>query len=229
MKLLLTFNRLDAAVAALGESDQKRNMSERSELVSFPDFPSDATGTRRAAARGRLLLLTFLGETRKVSSCGATPRLRTPTQPTSHSLQKQIEWALGECACKRIPFQWLLGACACKHRPFRRQIACDLNSLLHPPAYARQSKPQKSIQLNSRAEGKCACKRIPFQWLLGACACKHRPFRRQIACDPNSLLHPLKMSNNVNLPQSTIACENPLKGRDKFKLGTYRQTAILVN
>ena len=42
--------RFDAAVGALPKSDKKRNMSERSELVSFPDFGYAPTGTRRAAA-----------------------------------------------------------------------------------------------------------------------------------------------------------------------------------
>jgi hypothetical protein len=63
----------DAAADAVPKSDQKRNMSERSEFVSFPDFGAAAAGTRRAAACGRLLLLPFLGETRKGSSRRATP------------------------------------------------------------------------------------------------------------------------------------------------------------
>jgi hypothetical protein len=63
----------DAAAVAVPKSDQKRNMSERSEFVSFPDFGAAAAGTRRAAACGRLLLLPFLGETRKGSSRRATP------------------------------------------------------------------------------------------------------------------------------------------------------------
>jgi len=54
---------------------KKGNLSERSEFVSLPDLCVASTGTPRsgAANRGRLLWLTFLGETRKVSSCRATP------------------------------------------------------------------------------------------------------------------------------------------------------------
>jgi len=63
----------DAAADAVPKSDQKRNMSERSELVSFPDFGPAAAGTRRAVACGRLSLLTFFGETKKVSGRRATP------------------------------------------------------------------------------------------------------------------------------------------------------------
>jgi hypothetical protein len=63
----------DAAVCAGQKMDQKRNMSERSELVSFPIFCAAQTGTRRAASGGRLSLLTFFGEAKKVSSRRATP------------------------------------------------------------------------------------------------------------------------------------------------------------
>ncbi|HTN65230.1 MAG TPA: hypothetical protein VL051_03470, partial [Burkholderiaceae bacterium] len=51
--LKLTVSAWDAAADAAPKSDQKRNMSERSELVSFPDFGAAAAGTRRAAACGR--------------------------------------------------------------------------------------------------------------------------------------------------------------------------------
>ena len=54
-------------------ADQKRKMSERSELFSFPVLSRLAVGTRRAASCGRLLWLTFLGEARKVSGRRATP------------------------------------------------------------------------------------------------------------------------------------------------------------
>jgi hypothetical protein len=63
----------DAANKVAGKTDKKRNMSERSEFISFPVLPATLLGTRRAASCGRLLLLTFLGETRKVSSRRATP------------------------------------------------------------------------------------------------------------------------------------------------------------
>ena len=72
-------------------------MFERSEFVSLPAWRIALTGTRRAASCGRLSLLTFFGEAKKVSSRRAE----------------------GVCACKRIPL--------------RRRIACDPNSLLHPP------------------------------------------------------------------------------------------------
>jgi hypothetical protein len=49
-------------------------MSERSEFVSFPDFPSTLTGIQRLAVA--FLLLTFsLAKQRKVSSRRATPGL----------------------------------------------------------------------------------------------------------------------------------------------------------
>ncbi|TFI10093.1 hypothetical protein E4P32_00660 [Herbaspirillum sp. 3R11] len=50
-------------------------MSERSEFVSLPDLCVASTGTPRsgAANRGRLSLLTFFGEAKKVSSRRATP------------------------------------------------------------------------------------------------------------------------------------------------------------
>jgi hypothetical protein len=103
----------DAAADAVPKSDQKRNMSEvkqgfregclapapryplasgyapckGSEFVSFPDFGAAAAGTRRAAACGRLLLLPFLGETRKGSSSRATPG-NTP-RSNSHANKQQ--------------------------------------------------------------------------------------------------------------------------------------------
>jgi len=49
-------------------------MSERSELFSLPDLCLPAPGTPKGLRpSGRLLLLTFLGEARKVSGCRATP------------------------------------------------------------------------------------------------------------------------------------------------------------
>ncbi|TFI10237.1 hypothetical protein E4P32_01450 [Herbaspirillum sp. 3R11] len=50
-------------------------MSERSEFVSLPDLSAAPTGTPQsgAANRGRLSLLTFFGEAKKVSSRRATP------------------------------------------------------------------------------------------------------------------------------------------------------------
>ncbi|RFB67316.1 hypothetical protein DZB54_19260 [Herbaspirillum sp. 3R-3a1] len=54
---------------------KKGNLSERSEFVSLPDLSAAPTGTSRseAANRGRLSLLTFFGEAKKVSSRRATP------------------------------------------------------------------------------------------------------------------------------------------------------------
>jgi hypothetical protein len=54
---------------------EKGNLSERSEFVSLPDLCVASTGTPRsgAANRGRLSLLTFFGEAKKVSSRRATP------------------------------------------------------------------------------------------------------------------------------------------------------------
>jgi hypothetical protein len=64
----------DAAADVVPKSDQKRNMSERSEFVSFPDFGAAAAGSRRPASCGRLSFAYFsLAEQRKVSSCRATP------------------------------------------------------------------------------------------------------------------------------------------------------------
>jgi len=54
---------------------KKGNLSERSEFVSLPDLSTAPTGTPRsgAANRGRLSLLTFFGEAKKVSGCRAAP------------------------------------------------------------------------------------------------------------------------------------------------------------
>jgi hypothetical protein len=88
-----------AAADAMPKSDQKRNMSEvkqgfreaclapaprcplasgyapckGSEFVSFADFGAAAAGSRRPAACGRVSLLIFFGETKKMSSRRATP------------------------------------------------------------------------------------------------------------------------------------------------------------
>jgi len=53
---------------------KKWTLSERSEFRPLPIFCLAQTGTPQGLRlRGRLLLLTFLGETRKVSGCRATP------------------------------------------------------------------------------------------------------------------------------------------------------------
>ena len=52
---------------------EKWALSERSEFRPFPIFCAAQTGTRRAAAGGRLSLLTFFGEAKKVSGSRATP------------------------------------------------------------------------------------------------------------------------------------------------------------
>ena len=69
----LTCPAWDAAEKESGKADKKRNLFERSEFVSFPALPFTFSGTRRAAALRRLLLVTFLGEARKVTSRRATP------------------------------------------------------------------------------------------------------------------------------------------------------------
>ena len=56
---------------------KKSWLFERSEFPRLPIFCIAQLGTRRAATLRRLLLLTFLGEARKVSSCRATPRPTT--------------------------------------------------------------------------------------------------------------------------------------------------------
>ena len=71
-------------------ADQGWHMSERSELCQTPLTPSTAGCPKRSAGTqtsGRLLLLTFLGEARKVSAQpGALPGLR-PQQRATHSNQ----------------------------------------------------------------------------------------------------------------------------------------------
>jgi hypothetical protein len=58
-----------------GENRKKKGkMSERSELFSLPDFHLLAPGTPKGLRpSGRLSLLTFFGEAKKVSSRRATP------------------------------------------------------------------------------------------------------------------------------------------------------------
>jgi len=65
---------LYAADDGVSKSDQKRTLFERSEFRSFPDLDAAAAGTPKGLRTcGRLLLLTFLGEARKVSSRRAIP------------------------------------------------------------------------------------------------------------------------------------------------------------
>ena len=58
-----------------GEKWKKKwTLFERSEFRPLPIFRLAQTGTPQGLRlRGRLLLLTFLGETRKVSGCRAAP------------------------------------------------------------------------------------------------------------------------------------------------------------
>jgi len=58
-----------------GEKWKKKwTLFERSEFRPLPIFCFAQTGTPQGLRlRGRLLLLTFLGETRKVSGCRAAP------------------------------------------------------------------------------------------------------------------------------------------------------------
>jgi hypothetical protein len=61
-------------VAASANRIKKGNLSERSEFVSLPDLCATTPGTPKGLRTcGRLLLLTFLGEARKVSGCRAAP------------------------------------------------------------------------------------------------------------------------------------------------------------
>jgi len=64
---------IEPAVAAERKVDQKDSRSEAT--LSFPLFASLRRGPSEGglALWGRLLLLTFLGETRKVSGCRAAP------------------------------------------------------------------------------------------------------------------------------------------------------------
>src|SRR6476661_5458257 len=49
------------------KTDQKRNLSERSEFISLPVLALSLLGTRRATTGGRLSLLPFFGEAKKGS------------------------------------------------------------------------------------------------------------------------------------------------------------------
>ena len=69
---------------AVCRSDKKRNMSERSELVSLPDRRIDFMGTRRAASCGRLFWVTFFGEAKKVTS------RRLPRQVAVNNLRNNL-------------------------------------------------------------------------------------------------------------------------------------------
>ncbi|WP_265212641.1 hypothetical protein, partial [Herbaspirillum lusitanum] len=65
----------ESPLATCSNRIKKGNLSERSEFVSLPDLSAAPTGTSRseAANRGRLSLLTFFGEAKKVSGCRAAP------------------------------------------------------------------------------------------------------------------------------------------------------------
>jgi len=72
-RLRLVFH-CDDAVCAGQKMEKEVGVSERSEFRPLPIFCLAQTGTPQGQRRrGRLLLLTFLGETRKVSGCRATP------------------------------------------------------------------------------------------------------------------------------------------------------------
>jgi hypothetical protein len=61
-------------VAAGANRIKRGNLSERSEFVSPPDLRLMTPGTPEGLRTcGRLSLLTFFGEAKKVSSCRATP------------------------------------------------------------------------------------------------------------------------------------------------------------
>jgi hypothetical protein len=63
----------DAAAGSRVRADQKRKMSERSELFSFPALILLTAGIRRAASAVAFLCLLFFGEAKKVSGRRATP------------------------------------------------------------------------------------------------------------------------------------------------------------
>ena len=85
----------DDAVCAGQKMEKEVGVSERSEFRPLPIFCPAQTGTPQGLRlRGRLLLLTFLGETRKVSGCRAAPGIpslieeNTTSTPTNQT-QKQ--------------------------------------------------------------------------------------------------------------------------------------------
>jgi phospholipase/lecithinase/hemolysin len=71
---------------------KKGNLSERSEFVSLPDLCVASTGTSRseAANRGRLSLLTFFGEAKKVSGCRAAPGNHGRPKKKQYQLRKSV-------------------------------------------------------------------------------------------------------------------------------------------
>ena len=120
---------------------KKGNLSERSEFVSLPDLGAATTGTpqRGAANRGRLSLLTFFGEAKKVSGCRAAPGNHgrpkkeqhssthsrkvgtTAYEPTNAASNNSIQCLTGvsvpDCKCVRhtiFPDTIMSGCVACK-------------------------------------------------------------------------------------------------------------------
>ncbi|WP_146218906.1 hypothetical protein [Undibacterium pigrum] len=79
LPLLLTFAVPMCSRRLCGtENGLEMPVFERSEFRAFPIFCTAQTGTPQGRlCLGRLLWLTFLGETRKVSSCRATPDLQS--------------------------------------------------------------------------------------------------------------------------------------------------------
>ncbi|HTD05466.1 hypothetical protein [Undibacterium sp.] len=76
--LSLTFTAGDAAFCAWQKMDQKQTLSERSEFRLFPIFCHAQNVMALASSPegqvcGRLSLLTFFGEAKKVSGRRATP------------------------------------------------------------------------------------------------------------------------------------------------------------
>ena len=93
-RLCLVFHCADA-VCAGQKMEKEVGVSERSEFRPLPIFCLAQTGTPKGQRRrGRLSLLTFFGEAKKVSGCRATPGKallhEERTSPTSSHEDKSI-------------------------------------------------------------------------------------------------------------------------------------------
>jgi hypothetical protein len=76
------------AVCAGQKMEKEVGVSERSEFRPLPIFCPAQTGTPKGQRRrGRLSLLTFFGEAKKVSSRPATPATHSSTKREQHQQQ----------------------------------------------------------------------------------------------------------------------------------------------